>query len=95
VAIRIGGQRGDGHATATLQQGQIPPGTAGFVQRDRWQAAVLRPSPIPGLASDTEPLARLHGSHTRQYSDSTPNLRLGPRLPINTPQMIKECRDKI
>jgi hypothetical protein len=27
---------------------------------------------------------------SRQYSDSTSNLRLRPRLPINTSQMIKE-----
>jgi hypothetical protein len=29
-----------------------------------------------------------------QYSDSTSNLHLRQRLPINTPQMIKECCDK-
>lgn len=60
-----------------------------FSARHRYP--VLRPMPTR-LHASTVPVP---DSTSRQYSDSISNLRLRPRLAINTPNMIKECCDKI
>jgi hypothetical protein len=59
-----------------------------FSARHRYP--VLRPMPNRWHASTVPTPA----SNSRQYSDSTSNLLLHPRLPINTPQVIKECCDE-